>query len=70
MGRVVSDQVIELRGVSKSFGDFQAVKSADFSIRRGEFFAMLGPSGCGKTTTLKMIAGFEQPIIGNTNIRL
>jgi len=60
----VSDQVIELRGVSKSFGDFQAVKSADFTIRRGEFFAMLGPSGCGKTTTLKMIAGFEQPTEG------
>lgn len=60
----MSDQVIELRGVSKSFGDFQAVKSADFSIRRGEFFAMLGPSGCGKTTTLKMIAGFEQPTEG------
>ncbi|MDA0370658.1 MAG: ABC transporter ATP-binding protein [Actinomycetota bacterium] len=60
----MSDQVIELRGVSKSFGDFQAVKSADFTIRRGEFFAMLGPSGCGKTTTLKMIAGFEQPTLG------
>ena len=60
----MSEQVIELRGVSKSFGDFQAVKSADFTIRRGEFFAMLGPSGCGKTTTLKMIAGFEQPTLG------
>jgi spermidine/putrescine transport system ATP-binding protein len=60
----VNDQVIELRDVSKTFGDFQAVKRADFSIRRGEFFAMLGPSGCGKTTTLKMIAGFEQPTTG------
>ncbi len=60
----MNDQVIELRDVSKSFGDFQAVKRADFSIRRGEFFAMLGPSGCGKTTTLKMIAGFEQPTTG------
>ena len=60
----MSDQVIELRAVSKSFGDFQAVASADFSIARGEFFAMLGPSGCGKTTTLKMIAGFEQPTSG------
>ena len=60
----MNDQVIELRDVSKSFGDFQAVQHADFSIRRGEFFAMLGPSGCGKTTTLKMIAGFEQPTTG------
>jgi spermidine/putrescine transport system ATP-binding protein len=64
IGRVVSEQVIELHGVSKSFGNFQAVKHADFSIRHGEFFAMLGPSGCGKTTTLKMIAGFEQPTTG------
>jgi spermidine/putrescine transport system ATP-binding protein len=56
--------VIELRGVRKSFGDFVAVERADFAIREGEFFAMLGPSGCGKTTTLKMIAGFEQPTTG------
>jgi spermidine/putrescine transport system ATP-binding protein len=56
--------VIELKGVRKTFGDFVAVERADFSIREGEFFAMLGPSGCGKTTTLKMIAGFEQPTVG------
>ncbi len=48
----------------KEFGGFVAVQSADFSIARGEFFAMLGPSGCGKTTTLKMIAGFELPTSG------
>ncbi|MDQ3737536.1 MAG: ABC transporter ATP-binding protein [Actinomycetota bacterium] len=48
----------------KKFGDFVAVDRADFGVRRGEFFAMLGPSGCGKTTTLKMIAGFEQPTEG------
>jgi spermidine/putrescine transport system ATP-binding protein len=58
------DTVIQLQGVRKEFGSFVAVKSADFGIRRGEFFAMLGPSGCGKTTTLKMIAGFEQPTHG------
>jgi spermidine/putrescine transport system ATP-binding protein len=51
--------VIELRGVTKSFGSFVAVREADFSIHRGEFFSILGPSGCGKTTILKMIAGFE-----------
>jgi spermidine/putrescine transport system ATP-binding protein len=56
--------VIELVGVRKTFGDFVAVERADFGIREGEFFAMLGPSGCGKTTTLKMIAGFEQPTTG------
>jgi spermidine/putrescine transport system ATP-binding protein len=59
-----TDDVIVLQGVQKSFGDFVAVDEADFSIARGEFFAMLGPSGCGKTTTLKMIAGFEQPTSG------
>ncbi|MFT6291351.1 MAG: spermidine/putrescine transport system ATP-binding protein [Ilumatobacter sp.] len=59
-----SDHVIELRKVRKKFGDFVAVEEANFTIREGEFFAMLGPSGCGKTTTLKMIAGFEQPTAG------
>ena len=58
------DDVIVLDRVQKQFGTFVAVHSADFSIERGEFFAMLGPSGCGKTTTLKMIAGFEQPTSG------
>lgn len=58
------DAVIRLDRVRKEFGDFVAVEEADFSINAGEFFAMLGPSGCGKTTTLKMIAGFEQPTSG------
>ncbi len=56
--------VIVLDGVRKTYGNFAAVVRADLSIARGEFFAMLGPSGCGKTTTLKMIAGFEQPSEG------
>jgi spermidine/putrescine transport system ATP-binding protein len=60
----VSDVVIKLEHVRKNFGDFVAVEHADFGIEQGEFFAMLGPSGCGKTTTLKMIAGFEQPTSG------
>jgi spermidine/putrescine transport system ATP-binding protein len=60
----MSDEVITLEHVRKSFGDFVAVEHANFGIGQGEFFAMLGPSGCGKTTTLKMIAGFEQPSSG------
>jgi spermidine/putrescine transport system ATP-binding protein len=56
--------VIEIDHVVKSFGSFVAVEDADFSIAQGEFFSMLGPSGCGKTTTLRMIAGFEQPTSG------
>ena len=62
--RTMSDIVIQLDHVRKSFGDFVAVEHANFGIQQGEFFAMLGPSGCGKTTTLKMIAGFEQPTSG------
>lgn len=56
--------MIELDHISKTYGDFVAVHDANFTIATGEFFAMLGPSGCGKTTTLKMIAGFEQPTSG------
>ena len=60
----VGDPVVKLDNVRKQYGSFIAVHQADFAIGRGEFFAMLGPSGCGKTTTLKMIAGFEQPTAG------
>jgi len=59
------DAVITLDHVSKSFGDYVAVHEAHFTIGKGEFFSMLGPSGCGKTTTLRMIAGFEQPSGGH-----
>jgi spermidine/putrescine transport system ATP-binding protein len=56
--------VIVLEHVYKRFGMFVAVDGVHVDIGRGEFFALLGPSGCGKTTTLKMIAGFEQPTSG------
>jgi spermidine/putrescine transport system ATP-binding protein len=56
--------VITLDHVSKRFADVVAVQDADFAIGHGEFFSLLGPSGCGKTTTLRMIAGFEQPTGG------
>ena len=52
---------VSLRSVVKRFGDLTAVKGIDLEIGQGEFFTMLGPSGCGKTTTLRMIAGFEEP---------
>ena len=55
---------VSLRGVTKRFGDFTAVREMDLDIPRGQFFTMLGPSGCGKTTTLRMIAGFEEPSEG------
>ena len=58
------EPVIRLEHITKHFGDFVAVEEANFDIGESEFFSMLGPSGCGKTTTLRMIAGFEQPTSG------
>ncbi len=52
---------VELDGVTKRFGATVAVDHLDLAIRPGEFLSLLGPSGCGKTTTLRMLAGFEQP---------
>jgi len=49
---------VELRNLSRRFGDFHAVDGVDLSIRAGELLVLLGPSGCGKTTLLRMIAGF------------
>jgi ABC-type Fe3+/spermidine/putrescine transport system ATPase subunit len=51
--------VLELRNVSKRFGEAQAVHNISFSVAKGSILALLGPSGCGKTTTLRLIAGFE-----------
>ena len=51
---------VELRSVSKRFGDLTAVDDLSLEIAQGEFFTLLGPSGCGKTTTLRMVAGFEE----------
>jgi spermidine/putrescine transport system ATP-binding protein len=53
--------VVQFAQVSKSFGSVKAVDRVSFDIYRGEFFSMLGPSGCGKTTTLRLLAGFEEP---------
>jgi spermidine/putrescine transport system ATP-binding protein len=59
-----TDNAIELRRVTKRFDEVTAVADFDVEIRKGEFFSLLGPSGCGKTTTLRMIAGLEQPTEG------
>ncbi len=59
---------IEVRDVTKRFGDVVAVDNVSFNIEKGEFFALLGPSGCGKTTILRMISGFETPSEGDIYI--
>jgi spermidine/putrescine transport system ATP-binding protein len=60
---------VELRNVTKRFGDVVAVDRVSLQIQDGDFFALLGPSGCGKTTTLRMIAGFEIPTEGEIYIQ-
>jgi len=61
--------VIELRDVTRSFGEVVAVDHVSLGVRQGEFFALLGPSGCGKTTTLRILAGFERPSSGDVYLR-
>ena len=60
---------VELRQVSKYFDGEAAIQDINLEIREGEFFSILGPSGCGKTTTLRLIAGFEQPSRGTVHIQ-
>ncbi|HET6744738.1 MAG TPA: ABC transporter ATP-binding protein [Candidatus Limnocylindria bacterium] len=60
----VTQPAVRLERLTKRYGDVQAVAGIDLEIADGEFFSMLGPSGSGKTTTLRMIAGFEQPTEG------
>ncbi len=59
---------IKLRGISKSWGSFIGVDNIDLDIRDKEFMVFLGPSGCGKTTTMRMIAGLEDPTSGAITI--
>src|SRR6476620_12219237 len=59
---------VTLVDLVKRFGDVAAVDGLNLEMPSGEFFSMLGPSGCGKTTTLRMIAGFEQPSDGEIRL--
>ena len=59
---------LELRGIRKRFPGFTAIEELDLDIPAGSFFALLGPSGCGKTTTLRLVAGLEEPSAGSIRI--
>jgi len=59
---------LKLINLTKSFGEFKAVDDLSVTVPQGSFFALLGPSGCGKTTTLRMIAGLEEPTSGSIYI--
>ncbi len=58
------DSIVELRNVTKRYGEHAAIENFSLEVRRGEFLTLLGPSGSGKTTILRLVAGFEQPQSG------
>jgi ABC-2 type transport system ATP-binding protein len=64
----VPDPVVSLRGVSKSFGTFQALAGVDLDIERGEIFALLGPNGAGKTTLISVVAGLLRATTGSVTV--
>ena len=64
----MGDPLVVFSDVTKRFDQFVAVKNMNFTIDPGEFIAIMGPSGCGKTTTLRMLAGLEQPSEGAIRI--
>ena len=55
------NKLIELKSLTKNYGEQQVLRGIDLDIHENEFLTLLGPSGCGKTTTLRIIAGFEEP---------
>lgn len=62
------EKVLEIKNLKKSYGSFEAVKGIDFSIPKGEIFALIGPNGAGKSTTLKMISTILRPSSGEITI--
>lgn len=64
MIRTDKEPIVRLSGVTKDFGKSEVLKHIDLDVYEGEFLTLLGPSGCGKTTTLRIIAGFEEPSEG------
>ena len=64
----MAEPLVVFDNVVKRFGTFEAVKRMNFEIHEGEFLAFMGPSGCGKTTTLRMLAGLEEPTEGDIRL--
>jgi ABC-2 type transport system ATP-binding protein len=64
----VSDAAIVVRGLRKSYGDFEAVRGVDFDVMRGEVFGLLGPNGAGKTTTVEILEGYRERSAGEIQV--
>ncbi len=64
----MTERVIDVRGLRKSYGDFEAVKGIDIHVDRGEVFALLGPNGAGKTTTAEILEGFRERTAGDVEV--
>jgi ABC-2 type transport system ATP-binding protein len=64
----LSDSVISIRGLRKSYGDFEAVRGIDLEVREGEVFAFLGPNGAGKTTTVEILEGYRRRSGGEVSV--
>jgi ABC-2 type transport system ATP-binding protein len=64
----VSERVIDVKGLRKSYGEFEAVKGIDIYVDRGEVFALLGPNGAGKTTTAEILEGFRERSAGEVDV--
>src|SRR5271163_4680247 len=62
------DQAIEVRGLRKRYGEFEAVRGIDITVRRGEVFALLGPNGAGKTTTVEILEGYRARSDGEVSV--
>jgi ABC-2 type transport system ATP-binding protein len=63
-----ADPVIRVRGLTKRYGDVEAVAGIDFEVARGEIFGLLGPNGAGKTTTVEILEGLRQPDAGEVSV--
>ncbi len=65
---MTDDLAIEVRGLRKSYGELEAVRGIDFSVRRGEIFGLLGPNGAGKTTTVEILEGYRERSAGDVSV--
>jgi ABC-2 type transport system ATP-binding protein len=65
---VSSDAAIEVKGLHKHYGDFEAVRGIDITVRRGEVFGLLGPNGAGKTTTVEILEGYRERSAGEVSV--